>query len=333
MEQVELLTRYSNSDLDKILGHKFPVLSDGFIRVIDYMGGDESIVQAARVSYGKGTKQVSENEGLIRYLMRHNHSTPSEMCVLKIHVRMPMDCMRQFVRHRNASLNEYSTRYSEAIDSCDRTLETEWRSQSGTNKQGSADTIKEWPKEMLEKYGEQPIITPGYSLTFGEAVIQKQCREEYERRLKMGVSREQARKDLPLSTYTEAYWKIDLHNLLHFLGLRMDSHAQKEIRDYANIIGNEIVARWVPMTWRAFNDYHIMRNAMKLTSRDIEVIQAMGEGSPNTQLHWNAVHVAGSFGWLEKSEKTGKLKSNRERDECESKLIKLGLEIPWQSFK
>ena len=228
------------SELDAILGKPFRVLDDGFVRVVDYMGGDPSIVQAARVSYGAGTKKVREDRGLIRYLMRHRHTTPFEMCDIKLHVRVPMDTWRQWVRHRTASVNEYSTRYSVAIDAAQETPADAWRAQSASNRQGSEGAI-------------DPVI--GERLTQREHDLLSLAREVYEERLEAGVAREQARKDLPLSTYTEAYWKTNLHNLMHFLGLRMDAHAQHEIREYARTIGDEIVAKWVPIAWQAFLDY------------------------------------------------------------------------------
>lgn len=333
----EILERTRVPALDAILGKKFPVLDDGFIRLIDYMGDDSSIVQAARVSYGAGTKKLSEDTGLIRYLMRHRHTTPFEMCELKIHVRVPMDCWRQWIRHRTASVNEYSTRYSDAIDSMQKTHEDEWRLQGKGNKQGSEGFLKEWTDEQIaasiKTYGQQPPIPPGESLSEVEADFHGRARRVYEMRLKYGVAREQARKDLPLSTYTEAYWKIDLKNLLGFLSLRMDSHAQKEIRDYATIIGEQIVALWVPTAWQAFKDYRM--NSMGLTSRDIEIIQSMEVYTPNLDMdknnrtYWHTGHIANSFGWLAQT-KSGKLKRNRERSECEAKLTKLGIEIPWK---
>ena len=197
----ELLERPRVEELDKILGQRLPVLDDGFVRVVDYMGTDESVVQAARVTYGKGTKKIHEDRGLIRYLMRHRHTTPLEMCEIKFHVRVPMDCWRQWIRHRTASVNEYSTRYSDAIDSMQKTPATGWRVQASANKQGSGGEVEE---------------SVGRRLTENEVSFQQQAREVYNERLEAGVAREQARKDLPLSTYTEAYWKIDLHNLLHF---------------------------------------------------------------------------------------------------------------------
>ena len=240
MIQAELINRVQVPTMDRILGHQFKVLDDGFIRVIDYMGDDSSIVQAARVSYGAGTKKVREDKGLIRYLMKHKHTTPFEMCEIKLHVRVPMDCWRQWIRHRTASVNEYSTRYSVAIDRALGTHPAFWRTQSKKNRQGSGE------------YLSQDV---GEELTLAEAELHSLARVVYEDRLKAGVAREQARKDLPLCTYTEAYWKIDLHNLLHFLKLRMDSHAQYEIRTYANVIGNHIVAGWCPITWQAFREF------------------------------------------------------------------------------
>src|SRR6185436_7167803 len=170
-------------------GHAFKVLDDGFVRVVDYMGSDASIVQAARVSYGAGTKAISEDRGLVRYLMRHAHTTPFEMCELKLHVRVPMDCWRQWIRHRTANVNEYSTRYSLAIDGAQITPPGQWRSQSRDNKQGSGDFLPE---------------AVGRELSDDEAALLSAARQTYEKRIAAGVAREQARKDLPLSTYTEA---------------------------------------------------------------------------------------------------------------------------------
>jgi thymidylate synthase (FAD) len=205
-------------------------LNDGFVRLVDSMGGDAAVVQAARVSYGDGTKTVSDDRTLIRYLMRNWHTTPFEMVEFKFHVRVPMDCWRQWIRHRTASVNEYSTRYSEAIDSAQKT--TEWRLQSGTNKQGSSDFLTEMPENFNMKYIDAldftelcndfevldtvlgPCETVGEWLSKAETEFQAAARKLYTTRLRCGVAREQARKDLPLSTYTEAYWKIDLHNLL-----------------------------------------------------------------------------------------------------------------------
>src|SRR5512132_2147182 len=182
------LARGAAPELDLVLGVRFRVLDDGFVRVVDYMGSDESIVQAARVSYGEGTKKVHEDRGLIRYLMRHQHTTPFEMCEIKLHVRVPMDCWRQWIRHRTANVNEYSTRYSVAIDSAQTTAPEEWRTQSSENRQGSDQFLD--PEQ-------------GKALSAEERALQAKAREVYEHRLAEGVARQPARKDLPLSTYTE----------------------------------------------------------------------------------------------------------------------------------
>lgn len=305
-EKFELLEKIKVPALDEILGRKFPVLDDGFIRVVDYMGSDESIVQAARVSYGKGTKKVSEDRGLIRYLMRHHHTTPFEMCEIKLHLRVPMDTWRQWIRHRTANVNEYSTRYSIAIDASQKTPESQWRMQAKDNKQGSEGFF---PGEIGSKLSER------------ENELQNFAREIYQERLSLGVAREQARKDLPLSTYTEAYWKIDLQNLLHFLALRMESHAQFEIRSYANVIGNEIVYRWCPVAWEAFQDYRM--NALSFSKQEIEVLGRIYAGDNE-----NAVKLADQFGWLKIID--NRFSKNIERMEFEEKLDRLGIKKPWE---
>jgi len=303
----EKLTRPGVPALDAILGRAFPALDDGFVRLVDYMGDDAAIVQAARVSYGAGTKQVSDDRGLLRYLLRHRHTTPFEMCELKLHVRVPMDAWRQWIRHRSASVNEYSTRYSVAIDAAQRTAPHAWRAQAEGNRQGSGAALD---------------AGAGAALTQREAELQEHARAVYQERLAAGVAREQARKDLPLATYTEAYWKIDLHNLLHFLALRMDPHAQLEIRTYADIIGREIVARWVPLTWEAFLDYRL--GATSLSRLEGAIAAALGRGEPDA-----ALALAREAGWLERIA-TGELKRHRERAECEEKLAGLGMSVPWR---
>jgi thymidylate synthase (FAD) len=215
VQSAELEARATVAELDGILGRAFGVLDDGFVRVVDYMGGDAAVVQAARVSYGVGTRRIHDDRALIRYLMRHSHTTPFEMCEIKLHVRVPMDTWRQWIRHRTANVNEYSTRYSIAIDAVQRTSPKEWRRQSQENRQGSTGYLS---------------VDTGERLSSVERELHDRARAAYEDRIGAGVAREQARKDLPLSTYTESYWKIDLHNLLHFLHLRMREHAQKEIR-------------------------------------------------------------------------------------------------------
>jgi len=307
VEQSETLTRPVVPELDAILGVPLKVLDDGFVRVVDYMGSDESIVQAARVSYGKGTKKVSEDRGLIRYLLRHQHTTPFEMCEIKFHVRVPMDCWRQWIRHRTANVNEYSTRYSLAIDASQKTGEQEWRMQSKDNKQGSLGFFD---------------APQGKLFTAKEAELQNFARSVYEERVNSGMAREQARKDLPLSTYTEAYWKVDLHNLLHFLWLRMDAHAQHEIRMYATTIGEQVVAKWVPFAWQAFLDYTV--NASSLSAIEIAIITALNSGGKEA-----AMEKARSFKLLPPAGE--EIKRNRERDDIEAKFRLLGIEIPWKS--
>lgn len=304
--EAERLERPRIEALDEILGVPLKVLDDGFVRVVDYMGSDESIVQAARVSYGTGTKKVSEDRGLIRYLMRHRHTTPFEMCEVKFHVRVPMDCWRQWIRHRMSSTNELSTRYSIAIDSEQKTPHAEWRAQSKSSRQGSEGLLD---------------AQKGQELSAKEAELHEHARSVYEERLAAGVAREQARKDLPLSTYTEAYWKIDLHNLFHFLSLRMDDHAQFEIREYAKTMGYEVVRRWCPIAWEAFLDYRI--ETMNLTRLDMQIVAALGKGDTK-----RAAALATEFGWLSRGDKG--LKRNRERIELEEKLERLNLPIPWR---
>lgn len=294
--------------LEAIVGRPIKVLDDGFVRLVDYMGTDEAVVQAARVSYGRGTKKVHEDRGLIRYLMRHRHTTPFEMCEVKLHVRVPMDCWRQWIRHRTANVNEYSTRYSEAIDSAARTAASDWRLQAPTNRQGSA--------------AERLVEDAGTRLSQREDELQKLSRAVYEERLAAGVAREQARKDLPLSTYTEAYWKVDLHNLLHFLELRMDQHAQHEIRSYANAIGHEIVARWCPIVWEAFKDYRL--GSLVLSRLEILIIGALFRSAADGLAAAIAEGLLTSDG--------SRPKRSRELDEIETKLKILGVTAPWPTL-
>lgn len=297
------------SQFEELRWKKFPVLDDGFVCLVDWMGNDAAVTQAARCSYGKDLrafvreyaedptsmsreefvakkkelteKAAADDRTLLRYMMRHRHATPFEMCEVKLLVRVPMDCWRQWIRHRAANVNEYSTRYSLAIDAAQTTSPDGWRCQATDNKQGSSgQTVPlftpEGPPGSPEydaMFGswpglrdEQGFPVGGDELTFAEARLQRLAREVYQQRIDAGVAREQARKDLPLSTYTEAYWKCDLRNLLHFLGLRMDSHAQLEIRQYATIIGEQIVKPLFPESWQAFLDYQFM--AMTLSAME-----------------------------------------------------------------
>lgn len=295
----------ASSLVEQLRWKKFSVLDDGFVCLVDVMGDDSAVVQAARVSYGAGTKRVSDDRTLIRYLLRHRHTTPFEMAEIKFLVRVPMDCWRQWIRHRTANVNEYSTRYSEAIDSAQGTSPIAWRTQAEQNRQGS----------------DAPLSTEvGAQLTQAELELQQQSRRVYEARLQAGVAREQARKDLPLSTYTEAYWKIDLHNLLHFLALRMDSHAQEEIRLYATTIGEQIIKPLFPVVWEAFVDYRMQGST--LSRLETEVIQRLtARGAAN--------HTAPPYDdtdFLAVQDVTWKdLTRCRERDECRNKLVSLGL--------
>ena len=301
------IERTSVEELDAILGQPFKVLDDGFVRVVDYMGTDSSIVQAARVSYGVGTKRVREDRALIRYLLRHSHTTPFEMCDIRLHVRVPMDIWRQWIRHRTASVNEYSTRYSVAIDSSQQTPADEWRMQSVGNRQGSDGIVD---------------TDTGNILTAREAELHTLSREIYDQRLELGVAREQARKDLPLSTYTEAYWKTNLHNLLHFLALRMDDHAQYEIREYARTIGEEIVSKWCPVAWEAFVDYRM--NTVQFSEAELAIIGLLIQGDTD-----GARASARKTGLVTISKKDGSERVGREASELEPKLTRLGLPIPW----
>ncbi len=305
-QEFEKLERLSVPELDEILGVPFKVLDDGFVRVIDYMGDDGAIVQAARVSYGKGTRQIRRDRELIRYLLRHRHTSPFEMCEIKLHVRVPMDAWRQWIRHRTANVNEYSTRYSIAIEEAQRTQPDAWRGQAVDNRQGSAGWIE---------------LNTGEELSRVEQELHEKARAVYQQRLDAGVAREQARKDLPLSTYTEAYWKMDLHNLLNFLILRMGSHAQLEIRSYANVIGNEIMARWCPLVWEAFQDYRM--KGLGLSDMEVKIIRECASGNSQT-----AIDLALELGLLKK--KDDEIKTTLEAREIEAKLETLGIGVPWK---
>ena len=296
----------SNSALvEELRWKKFSVLNDGFVCLVDVMGDDSSIVQAARVSYGEGTKKVSDDRTLIRYLLRHRHTTPFEMAEIKLLVRVPMDCWRQWIRHRMANVNEYSTRYSVAIDSAQETAPEAWRTQADQNRQGSGLPLPQ---------------TTGEQLTADERHLHDESRRIYEARLAAGVAREQARKDLPLATYTEAYWKVDIHNLLHFLALRMDPHAQEEIRLYATTIGQQIVKPLFPVVWEAFEDYRM--GGSSLSRLELGVIQRLTARAAEAK----AAPTYGIDDFMAVQDPTWTdLTRCRERDECRDKLINLGL--------
>lgn len=244
------------SQKSELLGKRIDCLDKGFVRLIDVMGDDASIVQAARVSYGSGTKKVHEDRGLIRYLLRHAHTTPFEMVEFKFHVKLPIFVARQWIRHRTANVNEYSGRYSEMKDEFYTPAVNDIRPQSVSNKQGRSDETL--PDGMAEQ--------AAHSFKKG----QDDAYAQYQEFLEQGIAREIARINLPVSNYTEWYWKIDLHNLFHFLRLRIDAHAQYEIRVFAEAIA-ELVKPFVPHAWEAFEDYIL--NAHRLTAPEIRVIQ------------------------------------------------------------
>lgn len=313
-------TRFSA--VDNLRWQKFYIGSDGFICLIDWMGDDAAIAQAARVSYGAGTKKVSDDRNLIRYLYRHGHTTPFEMCEGKFLVRMPMDVMRQWIRHRTSQVNEYSTRYSIAIDSAATTEAEEWRAQATTNKQGSDGFVTEWPEGFeLPKYLKSEWRedlskgTPGQYLSTREETLQNVAREVYNERLTLGVAREQARKDLPLSTYTEAYWKNDLKNIMNFLSLRMDSHAQQEIREYAEVLYT-IVKQICPYAIEAFDDYDFRRKGLLLSRIELEIIKDLINLLDTREFNTLYNDVCTHHGWSDKS---------REKQELLPKLKLLGI--------
>ncbi len=243
-------------EAEKLLDREFKVLDHGFVRLVDYMGSDAAIVQAARVSYGKGTRKVSEDRGLIRYLMRHRHTSPFEMVEFKFHVKLPIFVARQWIRHRTANVNEYSGRYSVMKEEFYLPDSEDIRYQSEVNKQGRSED--EVPAELREKLLD--ILRDS----------QKHAYEHYEQFVDEGLARELARINLPLSLYTEWYWKIDLHNLLHFLNLRLDRHAQLEIRKYAEVMA-DMVRVVCPVAWEAFEDYVL--NAAHFSGPEKAVLQ------------------------------------------------------------
>lgn len=257
IDKSHAITRTVNPALEEILGWAFPVLDKGFVRVIDYMGDQSSIVQMARVSYGDGTKHVSEDVGLIRYLMRHRHSSPFEGCEIKMHVKLPVFVARQWIRHRMASVNEYSARYSILKNEFYLPDRDDVKAQSTSNRQGADGE--------LEPFVAADFLTRLDNMCSGAF-------EDYENAIDDNVAREQARIGLPLNTYTEWYWKIDLHNLLHFLSLRMDKHAQYEIRVYADLIFH-FVQQWMPGVAKAFEDYRL--NAVTLSGPTVSAIKGL----------------------------------------------------------
>ena len=265
--------RVTSPELEKVLYEAIPVLDHGFIRVIDYMGDDTSIVQSARVSYGKGTKKVSTDEGLIRYLMRHWHSTPFEMCEIKYHVKLPIFIARQWIRHRTANVNEYSARYSILDKEFYIPAKEQLSAQATNNRQGRGDLITgQQADEVLKILKDDAVRTyDNYEKMLNERFDGTIIDEK-----KSGLARELARMNLTLNSYTQWYWKTDLLNLMNFLFLRGDSHAQYEIRVYAEKM-LDTVKKWVPITHAAFLDYRV--GAAHLSSKGLKIVKSMINGN------------------------------------------------------
>ncbi len=294
--QKNVTKRVTSPELEKVLYEAMPVLDHGFVRVVDYMGDDTSIVQSARVSYGKGTKKVSTDSGLIKYLMRHRHSTPFEMCEIKYHIKLPIFIARQWIRHRTANVNEYSARYS-IMDKEFYVPEREnLAAQSTNNRQGRGDLINGKQADSILK-----ILREDAERNYQH--YEEMLNEKYDGSIiddkKQGLARELARMNLTLNSYTQWYWKTDLLNLLNFLALRADSHAQYEIREYASVMLNT-VKKWVPTTYDAFIDYRV--GGMELSSKGKIVIQKMIKGekcdiesSGLSKREWN--ELMDSFGF------------------------------------
>lgn len=259
------MTRPSCPTLDAILGKTIPVLDHGFVRLVDYMGDEAAVVQAARVSYGAGTKSVTEDRGLLRYLLRHRHTTPFEMCEIKLHVKLPIFVARQWVRHRTASINEVSARYSILATEFYVPDDEHVAPQSGSNKQGRAGGYTQ-PDALIVR-----------------AVLRAACEDSFRAYNSIieqdgyNLARELGRTVLPVAAYTEWYWKTNLHNLLHFLNLRADPHAQYEIRVYAEAILKQIVGPWVPNISAAFEDY--VRGAVTFSRQEMAILRSMIERS------------------------------------------------------
>ena len=285
--------RVTVGELENILYEAIPILDHGFIRVIDYMGDDTSIVQAARVSYGKGTKKVSTDSGLIKYLMRHWHSTPFEMCEIKYHVKLPIFIARQWIRHRTANVNEYSARYSILDKEFYLPSVENLAAQSQSNRQGRGEVLKgDQAKKVLD------LLKKDAEQTYDN--YETMLNERYDGSViddnQVGLARELARMNLTLNTYTQWYWKTDLLNLMNFLRLRADHHAQYEIRAYADAM-LDTVKRWVPITYDAFMDYRV--GGTEVSSKGKEIIKKLISGenidvekSGLSKREWNELMIA-----------------------------------------
>jgi len=262
--------------LEEVLYQALPVLDHGFVRVIDYMGDDAAVVQAARVSYGKGTKKVSEDKGLIHYLMRHRHSTPFEMCEIKFHVKLPIFVARQWIRHRTANVNEYSARYSILDREFYIPAPGQLAAQSAANRQGRGDVLTGTEAARVLDILKQDSTT-AYD-HYAEMLNETEGGEQVDAQ-KQGLARELARMNLSLNFYTQWYWKIDLQNFMHFLSLRADPHAQYEIRVYAEAM-LDLLRKWVPLTAEAFEQHRL--HAITLSKNALDAIKRMLKGETVT---------------------------------------------------
>ena len=285
--------RVTAPELEKVLYEAIPILDHGFIRVIDYMGDDTSIVQAARVSYGKGTKKVSTDSGLIKYLMRHWHSTPFEMCEIKYHIKLPIFIARQWIRHRTANVNEYSARYSILDKEFYLPNNENLAAQSQINRQGRGEILEgEQAKKVLEMLKKDAEQTYGnYEIMLNERYDGTTINKDT-----TGLARELARMNLTLNTYTQWYWKTDLLNLMNFLRLRADEHAQYEIRAYAKVM-LDTVKKWVPITYDAFLDYRV--GGTEVSKKGKEIIKKLinkqnisMDKSGLSKREWNELMIA-----------------------------------------
>lgn len=294
---------------EKWLGKVIPVLDHGFVYLVDYMGNDEAIEQAARVSYGAGTRATSQTEGLIRYLRRHCHTTPFEMVELKFHAKMPIFVARQWVRHRTANINEYSARYS--------ILDREFyipqpeilTAQSASNRQGGEEVISAEQAKIIRQLLIEDAVR---NYDHYEFMLNDDGTGEPTDSNRSMLARELARMDLTLNFYTQWYWKIDLHNLFHFIGLRSDSHAQYEIRVYSEAMA-QIVKDVVPIAWKAYEDYEL--EALKLNKPEIEIITRLAKANGVIFTRKEVLEIATKIG----------LTNGRERQELLDKFRKLGI--------
>ncbi len=295
IEEYHTTLRSVSEGAEKWLNRPVKCLDHGFVYLVDYMGNDQAIAQAARVSYGEGTKKINTNEGLIRYLLRHAHTTPFEMVEFKFHCKMPIFVARQWIRHRMASVNEYSGRYSEMLDEFYIPDISQIRSQSSGNRQGRGDELSSDQQQFI-----LDVLKSEYVSQY----------DKYRKFLDLNLARELARIGLSVANYTQWYWKIDLHNLMHFLRLRLDSHAQHEIQVYGQSLGH-IVQESVPIAYKAFLDYRV--DSMTLSGPEINIIQ--------------------KFAWPRTEEQTLAsltlyMNNKREKDEFVGKLKKLKLIQP-----